>query len=69
MAVLPIPVVVLAERVIARLPMVCFVRRPQILAVLMHHALLLMVVLSILEVVLAERLIVLYQMDCIVILF
>ena len=34
----------------------------------MHHALLLMVVLSILKVVLAEQVIVLHPMDCIVIL-
>ena len=40
---------------LARPQLVCFARRPQTLAVFMHHVLLLMVVLSILKVVLAEQ--------------
>ena len=40
---------------LARRWVVCFARRPQTLAVFMHHALLLMAALSILKVVLAEQ--------------
>jgi hypothetical protein len=49
------------------IPQVCFVRHQQILAISMHHALLLMVLLSILKVVRAERVIaLLLPMACFV---
>ena len=55
----------LAARVIALPPMVCFVRRQQILAV-MHHVPSKMVLLSILKVVRAARVIALPPMVCFV---
>jgi hypothetical protein len=64
MVLLSIPKVVLAARVIARLPMVCFVRRQQILAVSMHHVLSKMVLLPIPKVVLAARVIARLPMVC-----
>jgi len=55
MVLLSIPKVVRAERVIALLPMVCFVRRHSMLALSIHHAPLKMVLLSIPNIVLAVR--------------
>ena len=54
-----------AERVIALLPLVCFVLRHSILATIMHHVLLQMASLSIQTVVHVEQVIVRRQMDCI----
>ena len=69
MVLLSILKVVLVEQVIVLLlPMVCFVHRHSILAILMLHAPLQMAFLLIQEVVLVVLLIVLHPMDCIVIL-
>jgi hypothetical protein len=62
MEVLSILKVVRAERVIALLPMVCFVRRHSILALSIHRAPSKMVLLSIPKIVLAEQVIALLSM-------
>ena len=54
-----------AARVIALLPLVCFVLRHSILATIMHHVLLQMVSLSIQTVVHVEQVTVRRPMDCI----
>ena len=61
---MPMRVVVALQRVRRR--QVCFVRCQQILAVMQHHARLLMVLLSILKVVLVERIIARLPMVCFV---
>jgi hypothetical protein len=66
MVLLSIPKVVLAARVIARHPMVCFAHPQQILAVSMHHVPSKMVLLSIPKVVRAARVIARHPMVCFV---
>tara|TARA_B110000093_G_C12859099_1_gene362622 strand:+ start:239 stop:520 length:282 start_codon:yes stop_codon:yes gene_type:complete len=66
MVLLSILVIVLAERIIALLPVACFVPLQQVLAVSMHHVPSSMVLLSIPKIVLAEQVIALLPVACFV---